>query len=633
MTARWLAMAAVCLAAAAACDQAEPVTHLQCATHSQCPGGWHCAPQGICRADQPCTTDDGCCLGERCQAGHCRPRQACSPTAGCLDPDDVCLHGLCAARPCGGPTDAPCGKGRACLWGHCFAGTPCGGHCPSGQACAALLDRCVVVPSASCASGELATVANEIARMPEGCAAHPAQVACRRLPALPAGDRGLPGRLVALPGELVHISYDRTYGDVVVARHFASPPFGHKSLRAVAGLPSDAKVVGDPAGPRQGIADPGPDFGRRLAAAMRKGGPIDLAFRDDSGDGVRFAQLGGPDAAVASHTIAAGSGLGESLALTHLSGGEPVVLAFSPEAAVPASLRAAKLFVFTAKSPTPTAVGDWTATELDQESVQPAPAPCGANCPTGQVCAAVGAKGAPACAVVSTGCKGCLPGQVCVQSACAQQLVGAAPLDRGPTGRGTSLDLRVMANGNLAAVAYSAHSGDLAVYRRIASNWQKELVPRNAVPGSPKDFGRFARIVPGDGDAVWIACEDGDRGRLLLLRSSDKGWVGDVLDDGARPDGLHRVGADIAAARHPFGGVLIAHQDTRRADLLLQRVPKPAVVGGRAVAETTDTAGFSPDLVQLGSKAWVLSSATLRLASDGRLQTAVLFRDLVWNGD
>lgn len=193
--------------------------------------------------------------------------------------------------------------------------------------------------------------------------------------------------------------------------------------------------------------------------------------------------------------------------------------------------------------------------------------------------------------------------------------------------------MRAMADGSLAAVAYSAHAGDLAVYRRVAGNWQKTVVPRSAVPGTPKDFGRFAAIVPGDNQAVWVACEDGDRGRLLLLRQTDKGWLGDLADDGARSDGLHRVGADIAAVRHPFGGVLVAHQDTRRADLLLQRLPKPGVTGGRAVAETTDMAGFSPSIVQLGSKAWVLAWATLRLGTDGHLQTAVLFRDLVWNGD
>ncbi len=632
MTAARVVVALLCLVSAAACEEPAPVTQVHCATQSQCPGGWHCAPDGLCRADQPCLTDDHCCLGERCQAGHCRPRQACSPSVGCLDPDDVCIHGICAARACEGSSDPPCSKGRSCLWGRCFATTPCGGHCPAGQACAVLLNKCVAAPPTVCATGELAVVDNETARMPESCAAHPIQIACRKLPALPAGQRGLAGRLLALPGELAHISYDRTYGDVVIARHVASPPFGLKSLRAVAGLPSDANVVGDPAGPRQGIAEPGPDFGRRLAAAARKGGEIDLVFRDDTGDGVRFARVSSPQAAVASHTLATGNGLGESVALAYSPAGEPVVLAFSPEAPQANPPRAAKIFVFAAKTATPTAAADWVASELDEEAVLTPPTPCGGNCPAGQVCMA-GSSGTAVCATAGQGCKSCLPGQACVQGACAQVLVTAARLDRGPVGRGVSLDLRAMADGSLSAAAYSAHAGDLAVYRRVAGNWQKTVVPRSAVPGTPKDFGRFAAIVPGDSQAVWVACEDGDRGRLLLLRQTDKGWLGDVADDGARSDGLHRVGADIAAVRHPFGGVLVAHQDTRRADLLLQRLPKPGVTGGRAVAETTDMAGFSPTIVQLGSKAWVLAWATLRLGTDGHLQTAVLFRDLVWNGD
>ncbi|MBM4342451.1 MAG: hypothetical protein FJ100_03620 [Deltaproteobacteria bacterium] len=631
MTAVRLA-ATIAVLCAGACGEADPVTRLACATHSQCPSGWHCAPDGICRADQPCTDDDHCCIAERCLAGHCRPRQACSSSVGCLDPDDICTHGMCAARPCDGRGSPPCGKGRSCLWGRCFAATPCGGWCAAGQACAAILDKCVAAPGAACPTGELAVVGNETERMPEGCAAHPAQIVCRALPPLPAGDRGMPGQLLALPGELVHASYDRTYGDVVLARHLAAPPFGLKSLRAVAGLPADAPVVGDPAGPRQGIAAPGPDFGRRLAALARKGGDIDLAFRDDTGDGVRFARVSGPSAAVASHVVAAGNGIGESLALALAPGGEPVVVAFSPEAPQASPPRSAKVFVFAAKTATPTASGDWVATELDGETVPTPPAPCGGNCPAGQACVA-GPAGNAACATIGPGCKGCLPGQVCVAGSCAQVHVPTPPLDRGPRGRGASLDLRLLTDGTLAVAAYSAHAGDLHTYRRVAGNWQKAPVPRTSVAGGPKDFGRFVKIVPGDAGALWLACEDGEHGRLLVIRQTDKGWQGDVVDDGARPDGLHRVGADVAAVRHPFGGLLIAHQDTRRADLLLQRVPKPGVVGGRAVAEATDMAGFSPDLVQLGTKAWVLSAATLRLGADGRLQTAVSFRDLVWNGD
>ena len=614
---------------ATGCDDAQPVHNLSCATNSQCPSGWHCDPLGVCRGDVSCSADSQCCLAERCQSGRCRARQACSATANCLDPADQCLHAMCVPRSCSEASE--CGKGRRCLWGRCHAATPCGGHCGAGQACAVLVGQCVAAAGLGCPSGELTVIANEIERMPEGCAAHPATVACHKLPALPQGDRGLPGQLLAIPGELVHLSYDRTYGDLVIARHTASPPFGLKSVRAIAGVPQPAVIVGDPSGPRGGVAELGPDLGRRLAAMAAKDGTISLVFRDDTDNGLRFGTIGVGDT-FSSHAVATGHGIGEQLAIAWSAIANPVVLAFAPEQVDGKPAKAAKIAVFSAKIANPTSTADWIASELDSELVQLASAPCGGSCPQSQVCAA-DPKGQPSCLTTTAGCAGCLIGQSCVSGKCAQVLVVAPDLDRGSRGRGTSLDLLLLADGTLNAAAYSAASGDLMLYRLGAGQWQKTPVPRSAIPGTPKDFGRFVRLVAGDAGKPWLACEDADRGRLLLIRPTDQGFSVDIADDGVRPDGSHRVGADVAAVRHPFGGVLLAHQDTRRSDLLLQRLPKPGLIGGRAVAESQDIAGFSPSMVQLGSKAWVLASTVLWLDQDGHLSSRVQLRDLVWNGD
>ncbi len=630
---RWIAWMA-CVAAVAACGDAESVNVIACVTNSQCPSGWHCGPLAVCSADVPCGDDSQCCYGERCEGGHCRARQACSAGAGCMDPADTCLLGMCVARACTLPEGvsasdaAVCGKGRQCLWGRCFGEVPCTGRCGPNQACAVLISRCVAAPLANCTPGQLPVIANEVERMPQGCGAIAPQIACRQLPPLLPGERGLPGQLLQVPGQIVHVSYDRSYGDLMLARHNASPPFALKSLHVLSGLATLAPIVGAVDGPRGGVADPGPDHGRRLASVADSAGRIKVAYRDDSGDALRFGEVQ-PDGSVATHQVAAGAGIGEQVAITLSAAGLPVVVAFAPEATQPA--RAARLQVFSAKVASPSAAGDWTVVELDSEAVQAPQAPCGGACPAGQACIAVAGKAA--CQATAATCTTCLPGQACIAGSCTAALVGLPVLDWGPTGRGAAIDILTLQAGSLVAAAYSAHSGDLALYRLVSGTWQKSVVPKASVPGGSANFGRFVHLVEGDAGKVWAACEDADRGRLLVVRQADKGFGVEVADDGARSDGLHRVGADTTLIRHPFGGLLLAHQDTRRSELLLQRVPKPGTIGARAILETAAMAGFSPTIVQLGTKAFVVASTTLRLDPDGRLRSSVQFRDLVWTGD
>lgn len=618
-------LAALMAWAVASCGDAEPVQRIACAANSQCPSGWHCGPAGVCKADVSCADDNGCCLGERCSAGRCRPRQMCSPTVQCLDPAQTCTAGVCVAKECS--ADADCGKGRGCLWGRCHPAVPCGGRCGAGQACATLTNRCVPAPFTPCPDGQLPVIANETARMPEGCGLIADDIACRPLPPLPDGSRGLPGQLLATPGGLGHVSYDRTYGDVVIARHQGSPPFALQSLLVVSGLPSGGAVVGDPNGPRGGVAEPGPDHGRKLAA-LAVGDAVWVAFRDDSGDALRFAVVSAKG--IQTHAIAGGNGLGEEIALAATADGLPLVLALAPELLSAQPPRAARLHAFAAKLAAPATAADWQPTVVDEETVSPPPVPCQGQCLQGEAC--VAQNGQQACVALSNTCKSCLPGQLCAAGACQTPLLPEPVFAVGPRGRGASVDVLKLGNGQMAAAAYSAASGNLAFYRQKAGGWEKQLPPAAAMVGGSKDFGRFVKLAA-DGDKIIAACEDGDKGRLLVLRETAKGWAAEVADDGARPDGSHRVGADVALARHPFGGLLMAHQDTRRADQWLQRAPKPGVVGERAVIESADMAGFSPSIVSLGSKAWVVAGTSLKLAANGELQSRVVLRQFIWNGD
>ncbi len=611
-----------------ACSDPPPPGPLACAATSQCPSGFHCTAGKTCLADLPCQGDDGCCLGERCDEGRCRPRQGCSASASCLDPGTVCQSGVCVPKPCQGDSD--CGSGRTCLWGLCQNHTPCGGVCPSGKACAVRLDRCVPAAAASCPSGKLAVVDNEVARMPEGCASLAISLACKDLPPLPAGEIGWPGVLVGSGSGLAHLAYDRRYGDVVATRYAAAPPHAASSTRWLLGLPDNAEVVGDPLGPRQGVAEPGPDVGRRLAAVALPQGAVALVARDATHEALIYAEWAA-DGSVIRHNLAMFTGIGESVALTLAADGKPVVAAFVPAAPLASPPTAARVIMWQSKQLHPTEPSQWQVAEVDSQVVAAPLAPCGGPCPTGQQC--VAKLGATQCVTPQKNCSSCILDQVCAAGVCLPKAVGPAPLDIEPQGRGASLALRTLASGQLALAAYSSTTRDLALYRYDGGAWSKAVVSAAQVPESEGDLGRFVQIVEGGDGELWAVCQGGNGSKLLLVRQGPSGVHSEVLDNGARPDGLHRLGADIAVVRHASGGLLVAHQDTRRADLLLQHLPKLGTLGARDLLQDKDIAGFSPTIVGLGTKAWVIAAARLKLKQDGTLQSNVELFDVVWNGE
>ncbi len=611
----------------AACEDPPPPGPLHCTATSQCPSGYHCTQTQFCRGDQPCQSDEGCCLGERCQDGRCRERQGCSASASCLDPATVCTHGVCVPKDC--QTSNYCGGGRTCLWGLCQNHTPCGGTCPIGQACAARLDRCVPAPAANCPTGKLAVLDNEVARMPEFCQALPITLSCKDLPPLPPGEIGWPGVLVGSGSGLTHVAYDRRYGDVVATRYAGAPPHAPTVTRWVLGLPEAGAVVGDPLGPRQGVAEPGPDVGRRLAAVALDQGAVALVARDTTHDALIYAEWAA-DGSVSQHKLGAFAGIGEAVALA-LVGDKPAVAAFVPAAPQANPATPARVIVWQAKQAHPTDAIHWQPIEVDSQVVSAPVAQCGGPCPSGQQCVVKGAVSL--CVTPSKDCTSCILDQVCHAGQCLPKAVGLAPLDGEPQGRGASLALRVLTSGQLALAAYSSSSHDLALYRRTGDSWSKDLVTAAQVPASAGDVGRFVQIIEGDGGELWAVCQGGDGRTLLLVRQGTAGIHSEVLDDGVRKDGLHRVGADLAAVRHPSGGLLVAHQDTRRADLLLQHLPKLGQPAARDTLQATDMAGFSPSIVAIGTKAWVVAAARMKLSQDGKLQSEVELYDVVWNGE
>jgi hypothetical protein len=617
---------------AAACHEEPAQGPLRCATTAQCPGGYHCAPDGFCRGDRTCDGDGDCCLGELCDAQRCRPRQTCNKNAPCADPGTTCSANLCVPAACG--EDGACKGDRKCIFGRCLHGLPCGGHCPAGQACARNVDRCVPVPvPPSCAAGSLAVLSHDDDLLTEGCTQRSWASECRLLPPLPEGERGLPLVPVLASGTLWLAAYDQTYGDVVVARHAPGPPFSRQALYVLTGLPKDATVVSDPKGPRGGVAEPGPDRGTVLDAAADAKGRLWVVYRDATADGIGIVHSN-LDGSGGEHAIAQGQGLGTALALALLPDGRPAVLSFQPMRSGPGGASGAagpaRLDLRVAQVPVPQKAGDWKLVPLLQQAPVPIALPCQGTCTAGEVCAADG-KGA-ACAKPGGTCQTCLPMQTCVQGTCKNLVAGPAPTDGLPQGRGAWLDLALAGDGSLLVAAYDAVAGDLHMARgKPEGPFTWTPVPTKVA--NSKDFGRFVRIIEAKPGEAWMACEDSEKGRLLLLRQQGAAWIADVIDDGKRQDGLHRVGADVAFAVAPTGAALFAYQDTRRGDLLAARVAKAGQAPVRSVLAAADTHGFSAGVVLSGSKAWIVGATRVQVDGDGALRTFPEIKDFVWGGE
>jgi len=545
----------------------------------------------------------------------------------------MCAAGLCVPKTCSATAPCPQGGG-ACLWGRCERATPCQGHCPSGSACAIAVGRCVPIHTApqTCPAGRLLVLANDVDRLSEGCAALPEQVTCADLPPLPEGQYGVPNVLLRDAKGLVVIAYDRTYGDVVLARHAATPPFARLELRALTGVPTDGVVSGDPGGPRGGIADPGPDRGVALDAAVDATGRVHVAYRDKTSEELRYLIVG-TDGKIQDGSIAKGAGLGTAVALTLKQQGIPIVAAFAPAHAEGADTPS-RLRLFSALKAAPAVAADWAGAVVDTETVPAAAVACANACANGKVCAATAAGGGEACVAPAAGCTGCLPTQVCNGSQCLDLHPPPPHFDSVPAGRGAWLDVAISQGGEILLAAYSASQGDLALYRGPSTaSMQRKILDRSLIPGGSSDFGRFAALVEGDAGRMWVACEDTQRGRLLLVRETETSSAVEVLDNGLRSDGRHRVGADVRLVRHNSGGLLIAYQDTRRAELVVARLSAPGATAERTVLSSGGAAGFSPSLVALGGKAWVVAAATLRIEPDGSLRDEVELDDLVWSGN
>ncbi len=620
----WLGLGLVGLVA---CRDPSPAPLLLCQFTSQCPTGFHCNPKGVCQGDVPCQTDDQCCLGERCDQLRCRARETCSPTAPCGDEAQICQSGLCVARPC--TSTATCPAMSTCLGGRCERHVPCGGFCSETQACARAVDHCVALTQVhgQCQPGQMRSLLNDIEKLPEGCAALPEQTTCVDLPPLPAGRIGVPGVLASAKDHLVHVSYDAVYGDVVARRYPTAPPYHLLGETTLAGVPADAPVVGAVQGPRGGVLQAGPNVGEVIDVASDGQGRVGVAYRDTTNEALRWLEIDAQGKPFHDHMIRHELSIGHAVASALLADGRPVVLALTPATITTPS----RLWLMQALLPMPMQGADWQSETLDTEPLAVEATPCGAGCPSGQVCALQG--NSDICVTPQSGCSLCLPSQVCQAGSCWARHLPTPPLDPGVQGRGAWLDVAVTTDQQILVAAYSPAAGNLRLYRGHAGGpWTQTTVSGQSL-GS-KDFGRFVALIAGQDGRAIAACQDVDHGRLVLVQETASGIDLRVLDDGQRSDGRHRVGADCAILQINSGGLLVLHQDSRRADWCMVQVPeigKPKQTAG--ILASKDAAGFASSALAIGSKALVVAATAWRVGADATVSSEVQLLDIIWSGE
>lgn len=372
-------------------------------------------------------------------------------------------------------------------------------------------------------------------------------------------------------GDDVFVSgYEAAYGDLMVGRADDS---GEVDWKILDGVPVDSPSVYDPAGYRRGITAAGSDVGRDSSIAAGQNGWIFVAHRDATARSLRVSIYDVEGNASSSYAVdepdedaesKAWIGLFSSLVID--GEGRPAVAYLATNISRGDGAFVGELRVARASVSLPLDASDWTVEVVDE-----APASCAGLCPEGEHCIPeVGQfgvwTGASRCEPKSTDCADVCPdGWICVATegaaGCVEEIPDPLSEDL-PHGAGLWSSMIATEQG-LVAAYYARLSGDLRVAAlRDDGTWRVSTLD------SMGDVGGFPSLARDEEGKIFVAYQDLGGGRLLLGRIVG-GDVEDrkVVDDGAREDGQHRVGADAALVIKD-GIPHIFYQDQTTADLL-----------------------------------------------------------------
>lgn len=554
------------VATLAGCQAPDPPP-IACAHRAECPPGWTCGAEGVCIVATDCDGDRGCCPGLSCFNGHCEPDPACAADEDC--PGGACREGLCGAPACAG--DGDCQAPGRCVAGVCAKGLPCPA-CEAGDVCVPEVGRCMAAVGAcaiSCADGMVRVAVDSLGALAgPGCDVRDATCACAPLPALAEGVSGFWGALVGLGPLLLHTSYDTSWGDVVVSRYEVE---GATATRVegpvtVDGLPATAPVEGDPAGPRGGVASPGPDVGRYLAATGH-GSFLYLAYRSDTQRALRFAVVK-PDKGFASvsYTLAAEGDPGTHVAVAADAAGIPRVASLLADRGDVEGGRRTALGLWVAARSNPSSPEDWSAVRVLTEAVVP-PDP------------------------------------------------DADAFDAPSRGAGLFPSIAVDQNAVTYVAFHDSTTGSLQLARSPLSgpatitvvDGTEDASAQGATAGGR--VGPFARLALLPSGAAAIAYQDATDHVLRYWSGPPGAGTVEIADDGAG----HRVGAGIALALTASGQPIIVHGDETTGDLRLTRRAPEGWTTQPLLADGVQ--GLFPSLTRLDGGLWA-SALELRFPDD-----------------
>jgi hypothetical protein len=570
-----------------------------CTADAQCPTGFRCIAERcapLTRCDDP-TNPTPCCPGQICSsAGTCIDVvDSCTPEGTCEKPGKTCSSagqgpdggpgagGICSYKTC--TRDSDCGNAASCFNGFCRTPTPCSaeGGCGDDEVCITPTDTCYPAPDAclnvSCGEGQIRVFENVAAQIGSMCNLKNAVCVCADIPQITRGDWGRDSRIAVRSGGAPVVSaYDKTYGDLVLARYDTSGAF--ESLEYVDGVPSGAPVVGRPTGVRGGVTSPGPNVGRYTSIAIDSSSNVIIAYYDVDNADLKFAVQSG--ASWATHTVDSGGDVGRYAHLVIGPGGAPFIAYFQKRGA---NDTRTGLKIARAKNASPRTAADWDVSFVESaEPPAPAPRPCGGTCSSPNVCIRANVDGGPGQRCVAPdGASACSPAcantHACVAARCEERVPEPpTPLDDLPEGVGLFPSLSFSAAGVTHVVYYDRTNGNLRGARAGAASpateddWQKATIDGVAGTFVDGDVGLWPSLgfLP-DGKMI-VAYEDATNDDLVAYVGADfTGGAREIIDTGMLGSPLQLVGADAALAVAPSGEAFVAYQDATQNDLKLAR--------------------------------------------------------------
>ncbi|MDB4965674.1 MAG: hypothetical protein JWN44_1363 [Myxococcales bacterium] len=407
---------------------------------------------------------------------------------------------------------------------------------------------------------------------------------------------------VAVDNGTLHVSaYDDSYGDLVYAE--ISDATKNPSWQVVDGVDREASPDRED-GYRFGISDPGPDVGQYTSIALSQGKPI-IAYYDVTNHALKVARGGHPFDV---QTIDSGSStvkVGLYNAISVDGDGHPTV-AYVATGMPAGDHFTSELRVATATSASPSA-SDWSISVVDSTQIS-----CAGRCSSSTACivpAMVG--GMPngdtslsTCVPVdsapcATACT--VDTQACIKGTCTNILAASKAPDL-VEGIGLYVQARRTAAGQLVLVYYDREQGDLKMATGGPGAWTLSFIDGQS---AATDVGQFATVALGSDDSIHVAYVDAIHDALVYkhVAGGTVPMTAEVIDDGARADGPHSVGAGANLVLDAAGNPRVVYQDQHTADLEL--ATRPAAWSHSDLHTGIGGFGFYPHQVVSGGKLYL----------------------------